>query len=145
MYHIPITRVMLCREGSVAALTKCGDAASAADLFTKYAGDYSSEVMLVMCLNTKRKVISISPIHIGSVDSTMCKPRDIFTVALLAGASTIILGHNHPSGEPDPSDADVETTFQLAHAGSILGVNVLDHIVFTQSGSFVSLKEKGYL
>jgi DNA repair protein RadC len=75
----------------------------------------------------------------------MCKADTIFRYALLAGAKSIIIGHNHPSGDPTPSESDVETTFQMVHAGSILGINVHDHIVFTDNTMWVSLKQKGYL
>jgi DNA repair protein RadC len=98
----------------------------------------------VILLDSKSKLIKHEVIHIGSLDTTMAKAPEIFRSAITGLAKSIILFHNHPSGDPTPSEADVETTYQLVHAGSIIGINIVDHIIIGD-GNFISLKNKGYL
>ena len=107
----------------------------------RYKGEENLGVIL---LNAKNKFIKYEVIHKGALDSTMAKAPEIFRSAITGLAKSVILFHNHPSGDPTPSEADIETTFQLIHAGSIIGINVLDHIIIGD-GTFVSLKNKGYI
>jgi DNA repair protein RadC len=74
----------------------------------------------------------------------MAKAPEIFRAAITGLAKSVIIFHNHPSGDPNPSEADIETTFKLIHSGSIIGINVIDHIIIGD-GTFVSLKSKGYI
>ena len=101
------------------------------------------EYMYMICMNTKNKIIGVFEISHGSVNSSIVNPREVFQKALLANAVSIILMHNHPSGDPTPSREDIEVTKRLVEAGKIVGVQVLDHIVV--GDRYVSLKEKGYL
>lgn len=144
---LPVQRLQLCQESSVPYEPRSPvlDAEEAARLFCKYAGDYASEVLLVLLLDAKGKPISIVPAHIGTLDSTMVRPREIFVPALLSGAKSVIIGHNHPSGDVTPSESDVECTFSLVHAGEIVGVTLRDHVIFAMNGTWCSLKTKGYL
>jgi len=145
---IPLQRLQLCRESTLVYNPQGTilNAEESANLFSRHFGDYASEVMLILLLNSKQRPIGLIPAHIGTLDQTMCKVRDIFVPALLAGAKSIILGHNHPSGDVTFSESDVESTFALIHAGEILGVKVLDHICFSiNEGNFSSMKQKGYM
>lgn len=99
------------------------------------------EYMYMICLNTKNRVIGVFEISHGNVNSSVVGTREVFQKALLANAVSIILMHNHPSGDPSPSIEDVEVTRRLVEAGKILGVQVLDHIII--GDRYVSLKEKG--
>jgi len=95
-------------------------------------------------LNTKNCVLKSVEISVGSLDSSLVHPRECFKPAVAASAASIILLHNHPSGDPEPSADDIAITKRLKEAGKTLGIDVLDHIIFGQ-GTFVSLKEKGVL
>ena len=101
------------------------------------------EYMYMLCLNNKNRVTGIFEISHGNVNSSIVGPREVFQKALLANAVNIILMHNHPSGDPSPSNEDIKVTKRLTEVGDILGVRVLDHLII--GDRYVSLKEKGYL
>lgn len=102
------------------------------------------EVFKVILLNTKNHVIKHVNISIGSLNSSIVHPREVFSEAVRAGCSGMILVHNHPSGDPEPSREDMDTTSRLVNAGSILGIKVLDHIVIGD-GRYMSFKEQGLI
>lgn len=93
----------------------------------------------VLLLNTKSEMIAVENVSVGSLSSAEAHPREVFSNALKRGAAGIILVHNHPSGNPEPSSADIKLTERLSEAGSILGIEVLDHIVIGD-GIYVSMK-----
>ena len=99
--------------------------------------------MYMLCLNTKLRLNGIFEVSHGNVNSSICSSREIFQKALLGNAVSIILIHNHPSGDCTPSREDIKVTEKLKEAGKIVGVEVLDHIIIGQS--YCSLKEKGYV
>ena len=103
----------------------------------------TEEYMYMLCLNTKLKLTGIFEISHGNVNSSIVGTREVFQKALLGNAVSIILIHNHPSGDCKPSREDIKVTERLKEAGKIVGVDVLDHIIIGQS--YCSLKEKGYL
>lgn len=107
--------------------------------------DEDREVFLVMMLNTKNHVIGLHRAHVGSLNAAIVHPREVMKCAILNNAASIIVSHQHPSGDPTPSREDIEVTKRLAEAGKILGINVLDHVIVSHTGKYVSLKEKGYL
>ena len=100
------------------------------------------EYFLVLCLDTRGKLIKTSEVSVGSLDSSVVHPREVFREALTASAASIIVAHNHPSGDPEPSEDDIKLTRRLADAGNILGIEVLDHII-AGDNSFKSLKREG--
>jgi len=100
------------------------------------------EIFKAVLLNTKNHLIKQINISVGSLNASIVHPREVFSEAVKVGCSAIIFVHNHPSGDPDPSIEDIETTRKLAEAGEILGIKVLDHIIIG-NGIYVSLKEKG--
>lgn len=102
------------------------------------------EHLLIIYLNVKNKEISREIISIGILTANLVHPREIFEPAVKNLAASIIVVHNHPSGETDPSDEDLKVTKQLVEAGKIMGINVLDHLIVSQD-SFTSFKEKGLL
>lgn len=97
-----------------------------------------------LCVDTKNKPIGLHMISRGSINSAIVGTREVFTAAVLNNAASVILMHNHPSGEPSPSQSDIDLTKRLVHAGEILGIKVLDHIIIGER-KYVSLKEKGIL
>ena len=106
--------------------------------------DEAVEVFGVLCLTTKQRIICWHEVSRGSLDSTLAHPREIFKAAILANAAAVIVAHNHPSGDPTPSADDVELTRRLAAAGTLMGIEVLDHIVIGDE-SFVSFRQTGKL
>lgn len=119
------------------------DAASVGTDFIRI-HEESEEYMYMLCLNTKNRVTGIFEVSHGNVNSSIVSPREVFQKALLANAVSIILLHNHPSGDPSPSKEDIDITKRLCNVGDILGLRVLDHLIVGDE-RYVSLKEKGYL
>lgn len=101
------------------------------------------EYMYMICMNTKNKVIGVFEISHGTVNTSLVSPREVFQKALLANAVSIILMHNHPSGDSKASREDVEVTKRVAEAGKIIGIELLDHIII--GDQYSSLKEAGHL
>ncbi|ATO39209.1 DNA repair protein RadC (plasmid) [Geobacillus thermodenitrificans] len=97
-----------------------------------------------MCLNTKNEVVAVHRCHIGSLNSSIVHPREVFKAAILNNSASIIVAHQHPSGDVTPSKEDVEMTRRLAEAGRILGIEVLDHLVINYKAEYTSLKERGF-
>lgn len=102
------------------------------------------EVFKIILLNTKNHIIKVLNVSIGSLNSSIVHPREVFSEAVKAGCCGILLVHNHPSGDPEPSREDIETTQRLINAGSILGIKVLDHVVIGD-GRYISFKEQGLM
>lgn len=101
------------------------------------------EAFLVISLNTKNKVLGVNMVSIGSLNANVVHPRDVFKSAILQNASNIILLHNYPSGETEPSKDDIEVTHRLEEAGRLLGIEVIDHIVV--GSTFYSFLENDLL
>ena len=102
------------------------------------------EVFKIILLNTKNHIIKYMNVSVGSLNSSIVHPREVFSEAVKAGCSGMLLVHNHPSGDPEPSREDIETTQRLVNAGNILGIKVLDHVVIGD-GRYISLKEQGLM
>nr|WP_238988260.1 DNA repair protein RadC [Filibacter tadaridae] len=104
----------------------------------------TQEHFVVLFLNVKNEVLHKQTIFIGSLNSSIVHPRDIFREAVKRSAASIIVAHNHPSGNPSPSPEDIEVTKRLIEAGSIMGIELIDHVIIGDH-RFISLKEKGYM
>jgi DNA repair protein RadC len=102
------------------------------------------ERFVVFWLNSANKVIGFEIITEGLLNSSLTHPREIFRGAIVATAASIIIAHNHPSGNSDASDEDVRVTRQIVEAGKIIGIPVHDHLIFTD-GTFTSLAESGLI
>lgn len=116
----------------------------AAALFMEELRYKKKEHFMILLLNTKNHVLSREEISVGSLNASIVHPREIFKIPLRKSAASIILVHNHPSGDPSPSQEDLEVTRRLVEAGRILGVAVRDHLVIGD-GCYFSFKEKGLL
>nr|WP_040305599.1 DNA repair protein RadC [Caloramator australicus] len=99
------------------------------------------EFLRVIFLNTKNIVIDIKDISIGSLNSSIVHPREVFSEAIRRSSSSIIICHNHPSGDPEPSMEDINITKRLFEVGKLVGIELLDHIIIGD-GCYISLKEK---
>ena len=102
------------------------------------------EYLRVIFLNTKNVVIDVKDVSIGSLNSSIVHPREIFYEAIRKSSSSIIICHNHPSGDPTQSQEDVDVTKRLYDVGRLIGIDLLDHIIIGD-GCYISLKEKGII
>jgi DNA repair protein RadC len=102
----------------------------------------AQERFVVCCCDVKNRVIAEREISRGILDASLVHPREVFGFAVREGAATVVLAHNHPSGDPEPSDEDVALTRRLAEAGVLIGIPVLDHVIIGARG-YVSLSERG--
>ena len=114
------------------------------DFLRNKIGKEKKEHFLALFLNARGRLIKSGIISIGSLDSSIAHPRDIFEMAIQNHAAQVIITHNHPSGDPEPSENDLVITERLVEAGRILGIEVVDHIIVSDNG-FVSLKQKGVI
>ena len=110
--------------------------------------DDHKECSVVIHLNVRKVVIGFHLVSIGTLDSTLVHPRDVFAPALVAGAHSIVLMHNHPSGDPSPSEDDIRLTRELIRGGRLLKVELLDSIIVGNcsggSKGWASLRELGF-
>lgn len=111
------------------------------DAFRAMLADQSGEVFAVALLDGKHKLIALAEVSRGTLSSSLVHPREVFGPAVRLGAGAIIVAHNHPSGDPEPSLEDLAVTRRLIEAGRILGIPVLDHVV-VGDGTFCSLRER---
>lgn len=102
------------------------------------------ECLVVLIVNTRRRVKGHYLVATGILDTLLCHPREVFRLAVITAAAAIIVMHNHPSGDPTPSEADIRVTRDLARAGQLLKVELLDHVVVGLE-KHQSLRELGYL
>lgn len=106
--------------------------------------DQEKEHFWAIGLNTRNVVKFVDLVSLGSLDSSICHPRETFRLAVSKGVSSIIIAHNHPSGDPDPSVDDVEMTRRMVEAGKILGITVLDHIIVGNgTNEYQTMKGRG--
>lgn len=154
----PIVRMQLIRECDLTPSRKppkstskryherdpISTARSVAHLLNEYLDVADREQFVVVCIDAKLVPICITTVHIGTLTSSIVAARDVFKAALLANASSIIIAHNHPSGDPTPSPEDMQVTQKLKELGEALDVPVLDHIVIGHERYF-SFSEKGML
>ncbi|MBI3418191.1 MAG: hypothetical protein HY043_23115 [Verrucomicrobia bacterium] len=101
------------------------------------------ECLAVLLLNTRRRVIGHHLVTIGTMDTCLVHPREVFSVAIAMKAASIALIHNHPSGEPTPSEADIKVTRDLIRAGQLMKIDVVDHVIMGRP-NHSSLRELGY-
>jgi DNA repair protein RadC len=136
--------VRLIREGRACYSPAIGSPAEAVDFFQKRIGKGVQEHFTALFLNARNAPLGWREISRGSVSASIVHPRECFLPAISLAASSVILAHNHPSGDPSPSKDDIELTRRLVKAGELLGIEVLDHLIIAEH-SFLSLKEKGLM
>lgn len=146
-YRIPSYRVQLVRESTLTC--DCQPEAitspqAVADVVMEHLRYQDREHFIILLLDTKNRIIGINTVSIGTLNASIVHPREVFKPALIMGANSIILIHNHPSGDPSPSSEDMDVTKRLVEAGNILGIAVRDHIIIGD-GCFYSFKDKGLL
>jgi len=120
-----------------------------ADLLREESRPQEVEQFRVVMLNTRRRLIGLETISQGTLDTILVHPREVFKKAIAANASAVVLVHNHPSGDPTPSEADIKVTRDLIRAGQLLKIEVLDHVIIgrrttERQKDYASLRELGY-
>lgn len=143
---VPVYKVSLVREGRVACYNQqIRSAVDASILLHTYLDGVDREHFVVLLLNQKNRVIGIHTVSIGSLTASIVHCRETFKAAILASAASIICGHNHPSGDPQPSREDRALTTRLVEAGKLLGIAILDHIVIGDDDKYFSFADQGLL
>ena len=117
---------------------------SAHEVFTKVMelDKRPEEVFTILTLDIKSHLTGVFEVSTGGLQSSIVHPRNVFQRAILTNAAAIVMGHNHPSGYPDPSNDDIKITKQIISAGEILGIEVMDHLIIGDGNCFISMKEK---
>ena len=139
-YIIPRYRVALIKDGSIASTVSTystiNSPENAIDILRNLIGDSPVEVFCVLCLDTRNKIIAACRVSEGSLSMTVVHPREVFQRAILSNAASIIIAHNHPSGDSKPSNEDIKITKQLVQAGEIMKIKVFDHIIIGESADY---------
>lgn len=130
-YKAPRYRIALVREAEVEvqAPTKFKNARDAFTLAQALTGDFDREAFFALFLDSKNKLIGINMISLGDLSTSIVHPREVYKAGVLLNAAAVIFLHNHPSGDPTPSNDDARVTKRLVQAGAILGIRVLDHVI----------------
>ena len=116
----------------------------AVELGKRFLEESDREQLLVCCLDAKNQPTAINVVSVGNLNSSIVHPREVFKPAILSNSASIILFHNHPSGDATPSKEDTNITERLKESGKILGIELIDHIIIGDN-SYCSLKEKGII
>ena len=141
---VPVFTVRLVRERSHET-AQVRTPADAARLCCELLNGYDREVFLAVALSTANRVIGAHVCHVGTVDASVASPREVFRFALLCNARSVLVAHNHPSGNLEPSRADVSVSKQLKAAGVAIGITLVDSVVCGYDGRYASLVERGHL
>jgi DNA repair protein RadC len=145
-YAIPVYRVSLVREGGISCdAYKFRNSATVSKLLHTYLADADREHFVIFFVDQKNQVIGVHTVSIGSLTASLVHPREVFKAAILANAAAIVCGHNHPSGDVQPSREDRATTKRLVDAGKLLGIEVLDHIIIGREGVYFSFADENIL
>lgn len=135
-------RLMLVKDGPAISTTwdrRVRGPKDIADFMAPLAANLDREMFWVLMLDARNKVTGLHVVSVGSLTSTLVHPREVWKAAILANAASVILCHNHPSGEPTPSAEDLALTARLLAVGDLVGIRLLDHVVLGADGSFRSL------
>lgn len=103
------------------------------------------EHFLTLALNTKNRLLKVIEVSVGSLNASIVHPRELFKSAVTLSAASVIVVHNHPSGDPAPSGADIQLTRRIVKAGDVLGIEVLDHVIVGSGGEHTSLRDLGLM
>lgn len=144
--RVDIVSIKMVKEKSISYENrKISSPDDAQYLCRRFLDELDREQLIVVSLDTKNQPTSIHVASIGSLNSSIVHPREVFKVAILSNANSIIIAHNHPSGDPTPSKEDISITQRLKEVGKLIGIDLIDHIIIGEEKRFTSLKEKGLL
>ncbi len=145
-FALPVFRVQLVREGVLhgSERPEMSGPSEIVSLLSRYLEHEDREHFVTLMLDVKNRLIGLHTVSIGTLNSALVCPREVFKAAILANAASLVLAHNHPSGDPTPSPEDHTVTERLRRAGALLDIDVLDHIVIGGGGRFTSLRQTGF-
>ncbi|MGV8980533.1 JAB domain-containing protein [Clostridium sp.] len=144
--RVNIVSIKMVKEGSILYEgRKITTPLQAAEIARQFLEESDREKLIAICLDSKNQPLSMSVISIGSLNSSIVHPREVYKIAILSNSASIILCHNHPSGETTPSKEDISITNRLKECGKLIGIELIDHIIIGSEGKYCSLKEKGIL
>ena len=129
------------KEDAIINIESITDATMGAMIFRDMFGDNSQECLGIICLDTKNVPTHFSIVHKGTANYIVISPKDILKVALLSNATSIIMGHNHPSSDLQPSEQDILTTRNIVKACNSVGLKLLDHLIVNSIGDHYSIRE----
>jgi len=142
----PLYKVMLVQDSSVPIPDRCirapGDAAK---IVIDYLRGVDREHFVGLYLNTANNLITIHTVSVGTLNSSLVHPREVFKLAYMVNAASVVVSHNHPSGNAEPSQEDIAITKQLVEAGKILGIPLYDHVIVTEGNGYTSFTERGLI
>jgi len=138
-YEVSLVRVSVVRESIATRVARPHNAAGAAEAFRAFVPEDEDREILGVILLDAKTCRGFQVVSIGTVDSTMVHPREVFRAAIVAGADGIIVIHNHPSGDPTPSPEDRSVAARLGAAGELLGIHLLDMVIVGEGERFYSL------
>jgi DNA repair protein RadC len=142
MVYVPLVKCV--REGRLPVLDRMlTSPGAAAAVAMEHLALCDREHVAVLLVNARNALMAVNTATVGTLDECLITPREVFKPALILGAASLILAHNHPSGDPTPSAADFAVTDRLCDAGRLLGIPVLDHVIVAGTGRWVSLRESG--
>lgn len=144
--EVPVYRVRLVHDSTVEiADTTIQSPDDAAKISIDYLRGVDRENFIGLYLDSANHLIGIHTVSIGILNSALVHPREVFKVAYMMNAAAVIVSHNHPSGNPEPSNEDLAITKQLVEAGKILGIRIHDHIIVTERSGYTSFAERGLI
>jgi DNA repair protein RadC len=145
-------RLLVCLEMSrrasawpAATRPTVSTAADVATLCATQLRGLDREHFWALALNTKNQLLRMVEISVGSLNASIVHPRELYKEAVRLSAASVVVVHNHPSGDPTPSGADLQLTRRLSRAGEVLGIELVDHVIVGDGGAFVSIREMGAL
>lgn len=142
--RVDIVSVRLVREASMMYKKRTvGRPADGYEIFKEFLEDLDREAFVVLSLSTKNQPLSINTAHIGNINSSIISPACVMRVAILSNAASIMVAHNHPSGDTSPSEADIQVSKRLEEAAELMGIRLLDHLIIGDE-AFLSMKEEGH-
>lgn len=146
MKSLNVVSIKLVKERTMSYETKkCSSSTIAAKILQNYIGEADREHFVAIALDTKLNVNAIQTISIGSLNSAIVHPREVFKFAILSNANSILVGHQHPTGDPTPSDEDIKITQRLIETGKVIGIDVVDHIILGDSDRYLSMRDQNKL
>ena len=145
MENIQIVSLRMVKDSELASQYNCITHPSAmVNIFRQFIGDFDREAFIMATLSSKNYINALHVVSIGSLNASIVHPREVFKIAILSNAASIVIGHNHPSGSIVPSIEDFNVTSKLVEAGRLLDIPVLDHIIIGDK-DYYSFKDRGRL
>lgn len=141
--RVDIVKIKMCKEGSLMySPRKIKSPDDIVGLVKQLIDDSDKEKFIVIALDTKNQPTAVEVVSVGTLNSSLVHPREVFKLAILSNSASIVIAHNHPSGNSYPSSEDIKITKRLTECGDIMGIKVLDHVIIGDD-EYTSFKEQG--